>query len=207
MTTLHNDIMNWNFKRIAKNYAILAVVTTFAAGCLSIFLLWPQLSGAWSDMAQAGMPLAWRLEGLEEIMEGSLAGYSIGTVSAVSLGTRTLLLVMGLVLLALVAGYWLLVAVWLYQQAVRSDMNGVLWLLLGLVGNLAAAALFFASRHFLYAACDNCGGWSPKDAGYCRHCGAAMGSSCPVCGEPLRRNDCYCSHCGAVTHQSEEPAF
>lgn len=207
MTTLHNEIMNWDFKRIAKNYAILAVVAALVAGCLSVFLLWPQLSGAWSDMAQAGMPLAWRFEGLEEIMEWSLAGYSIGTVGAVSLGTRTLLLVVGLVLLALAAGYWLLVAGWLYQQAVRSDMNGVLWLLLGLVGNLAAVVLFIVYRSVTHVACDDCGGWSPKDAGYCRRCGAALGKNCPVCGEPLRRNDCYCSHCGAVTNQAEEPAF
>lgn len=207
MTTLHNELMNWDFKRIGKNYALLVVAAVVVAGCLGAFLLWPQLSGAWSYMTQSGVPLGWRFEGLEEMLEWSLAGYSVGTVGAVSLGTRTLLLVVGLVLLAIAAGYWLLVAGWLYQQAVRSNMNGVLWLLLGLVGNLAAVVLFFLYRHLLFVNCDDCGGWSPKHAGYCRHCGAALGRHCPVCGEAMGRNDHYCSHCGAVTTREEEPAF
>lgn len=204
MTTFHQEIMNWDFKRIGKNYALLSIVAVLAAACLSLFLLWPQLSQAATLFAESGGPLGWRLEALEETLEWSLAGYAVGSVGAVSLGVRTLLLVIGLVLLALVAGYWLLVALWLHQLALRSGMNGTLWLLLGLVGNLAAVAAFFVSRSLLRVECDACGSWSPKEAAYCRSCGSVLGNSCPACGQPMNRGDYFCSHCGTVTNRAED---
>lgn len=204
MTIFHQEIMNWDFKRIGKNYALLSIVAVVVAASLSLFLLWPQLSQAATVFAESGGPLGWRLDALEETLEWSFAGVAVGGVSAVSLGVRTLLLVIGLALMALAAGYWLLVALWLHQLAVRSDMNGTLWFLLGLVGNLAAVAVFFVSRSLLRVECDACGGWSPKDAAYCRHCGNVIGYNCPACGQPMNRNDQFCRHCGAVTNSSED---
>lgn len=70
------------------------------------------------------------------------------------------------------------------------------WALLGLVGNLAAVALFFAARSLLRTQCAGCGGWSAKASGYCRHCGTGLGDSCPSCGQSVAAKDIYCVRCG-----------
>lgn len=146
MKTLSQEIMALDFRRIGKNYALAAAVVLVVCVGLGAFLLWPQLGEAWALLAQGQGPLEWRLDTLEDAWEWSLAGYGGGALSAVGLGARTALLVSGLVLVAVAAGYWLLVALWLYQLANRAEMGGALWALLGLVGNLAAVALFFAAR-------------------------------------------------------------
>ncbi|MEE0206221.1 MAG: zinc ribbon domain-containing protein [Peptococcaceae bacterium] len=68
--------------------------------------------------------------------------------------------------------------------------------LVGLVGNLAAVALFFAARSLLRTQCAGCGGWSAKSSGYCRHCGTGLGDSCPSCGQSVAAKDIYCVRCG-----------
>ena len=160
MKTLSQEIMALDFRRVGKNYALAAVVVLVVCVGLGAFLLWPQLVEAWALLAHGQGPLEWRLDMLEDAWEWSLAGYGGGVLSAVGLGARTALLVSGLVLVAVAAGYWLLVALWLYQLANRAEMGGALWALLGLVGNLAAVALFFAARSLLRTQCAGCGGWS-----------------------------------------------
>ena len=149
MKTLSQEIMALDFRRVGKNYALAAAVVLVVCVGLGAFLLWPQLGEAWALLAQGQGPLKWRLDTLEDAWEWSLAGYGGGALSAVGLGARTALLMSGLVLVAVAAGYWLLVALWLYQLANRAEMGGALWALLGLVGNLAAVALFFAARSLL----------------------------------------------------------
>ena len=46
----------------------------------------------------------------------------------------------------LAAWYWLLTAAWLYRSAVNAGMNKSLWMILGLVGNLLAVAVFLIVR-------------------------------------------------------------
>ena len=52
----------------------------------------------------------------------------------------------GVLWLALLAYYWLLTAAWLYRSAVNAGMNKSLWMILGLVGNLLAVAVFLIVR-------------------------------------------------------------
>ena len=54
--------------------------------------------------------------------------------------------VAGVLWLALLAYYWLLTAAWLYRSAVNAGMNKSLWMILGLVGNLLAVAVFLVVR-------------------------------------------------------------
>lgn len=126
MKTLSQEIMALDFRRIGKNYALAAAVVLVVCVGLGAFLLWPQLVEAWALLAHGQGPLEWRLDMLEDAWEWSLAGYGGGVLSAVGLGARTALLVSGLVLVAVAAGYWLLVALWLYQLANRAEMGGAL---------------------------------------------------------------------------------
>lgn len=124
MKTLSQEIMALDFRRVGKNYALAAVVVLVVCVGLGAFLLWPQLVEAWALLAHGQGPLEWRLDMLEDAWEWSLAEYGGGVLSAVGLGARTALLVSGLVLVAVAAGYWLLVALWLYQLANRAEMGG-----------------------------------------------------------------------------------
>lgn len=76
-----------------------------------------------------------------------------------------------------------------------SEMNGLLWLLAGLGGNLFAAVLFILVRSYIRRKCSVCGHYVSKNANYCTECGArqmAVGLlSYAVRSEPemtLRRN-------------------
>ena len=193
MSVMKNDILTMNFKRTGKNYAIFAVVVTLLCGGLSLYLLWPQLTEVSQLLGQSGVG---HLDHVDDMLEWSLAGYSGAGITAVSLGARTALLVCGLIVLALAAGYWLLVALWLYQQATQAELGGTFWFLLGLAGNLVAVAAFLAVRSTFRVRCTACDGWSPKSDDYCHHCGASLGSVCPSCGAALKAGAHFCGHCG-----------
>lgn len=193
MSVLKNDILTMDFKRTGKNYAIFAVVVTLLCGGLSLYLLWPQLTEVSQLLGQSGVG---HLDHVDDMLEWSLAGYGGAGITAVSLGARTALLVCGLIVMALAAGYWLLVALWLYQQATQAELGGALWFLLGLAGNLVAVAAFLAVRSTFRVRCTVCDGWSPKSDDYCHHCGASLGSVCPSCGAALKAGAHFCGHCG-----------
>ena len=78
---------------------------------------------------------------VEDVLRASVTRPSAAAV--ISMGVTALLC--GLLALA----FWLLVAAWLYQAAVLSSMSGPLWAVLGLCGNVFAAALFAIVRSFL----------------------------------------------------------
>ena len=102
----------------------------------------------------------------------------------------------GLLCALAAAMYWLLIAAWLYQSAVLSGMNGFLWFLLGLCGNLLAAILFYLVRSFLRKKCSSCGHYSLKTAKYCTECGAALAAQCAECGATVCTNATFCPSCG-----------
>lgn len=190
MSTVHNEMMTWNFAQIGKRFLVLAVGAALVLGALNVWLLWPQLSETLALLPQA------HGDYLEDAWEMSLAGISGGALSVASLGARTTLLVSGLVGGAFSLGYWLLVAAWLYQQATRAQMNGVLWLVVGLASNLAGVLAFFIARNVLRAQCASCGEWNRKGDAYCSHCGDALEHGCPVCGAAIAKDAHYCSACG-----------
>lgn len=201
MKALLQDIMALDMQRIGKKLATAAILLFLIGTGCGIFLLWPQLGEAWKLLTQGSEPLAWRFEMLEDTFEWSLAGYDGGLISAVPLGVRTALVVIAAIFAVMAAVYWIFVALWLYQAATRAGLGGTLWLLLGLIANLAAVALFLAVRSLLAQRCERCGGWSLRNDDYCRHCGAALSESCPACGKPLASGDHFCAHCGQQAGQ------
>ncbi len=113
----------------------------------------------------------------------------------------------GALCLLLFAIYWIAVAACLYQRARVSKMNGLLWLLLGLLGNVMAALAFVVIRSFIRQKCPECGSWQMAGRWYCTQCGAETGRSCPECGDLCGLDDKYCSRCGkSFDEGSEETA-
>lgn len=100
--------------------------------------------------------------------------------------------------------FWILVAAWLYQAAVRSGMNGLLWLAAGIFGNVFAAIAFWIVRSFVRRKCPSCGSFQSAKAHYCSNCGTAMYKKCEACGELCTCGDKFCHACGKQLHENED---
>jgi hypothetical protein len=103
---------------------------------------------------------------------------------------------------------WIAVIVWVYKDAERRGMNGVLWALLVLIGNLIGLIIYLIIRtdtipesdeeeeEDTKLPCPSCK--KPVEPGYafCPHCGARLQEGCPKCGESVEANWKACPHCG-----------
>lgn len=132
--------------------------------------------------------------GVAEVFRG--AGHSIGGVF------RFIpLMLLPLALLAL----WVFVCVWVYRDAQRRGMNGLLWALLVFIGHVIGLIIFLIIRNesavrtqaACCEKCPNCG--KPVGAGftYCPHCGRPMKLVCPSCKKPVEAGWKVCPNCGA----------
>jgi hypothetical protein len=116
---------------------------------------------------------------------------------------------------------WLAVILWVYKDAERRRMSGLLWALLVFIGNLIGLLIYLIVRqdHPVWdepagratpspsaapgatekklPACPAC--QKPVETGfvYCPHCGAALQKTCPSCGKPKETDWKVCPHCGA----------
>jgi hypothetical protein len=100
---------------------------------------------------------------------------------------------------------WIFVIIWVYRDAERRGMNGVLWALLVFIGNLVGLLIYLIVRSDAPRAsrtsrpeqtCPKCS--KPVNAGfaYCPHCGAPMQNVCPGCGKKAEEGWKVCPHCG-----------
>lgn len=118
---------------------------------------------------------------------------------------------------------WIAVIVWVYRDAERRGMSGVLWALLVFIGNLIGLLIFLIIRqdHPLLdpccttaskttstsppatpraetkLACPSCQKPVEKSFVYCPYCSAALQHVCKNCGKPVEAAWKTCPHCGA----------
>ncbi len=205
MKKLQEKIMAASFGKLLKRWIIAVLCVTLLGGGASAALLAPQI-GQVITAAQSAHEQRDRWEhdfqnnvyDREEAHRDRLDAENIfysnvscpSTAAVISVGVTILLCS----LLALC--FWLLVAVWLYQAAVLSGMNGPLWGVLGLLGNVCAAILFAIVRGFLRKKCPDCGRWQDNKAAYCAACGGAMVRKCPACGADCPIGSRFCPACG-----------
>ena len=114
----------------------------------------------------------------------------------------TSLSILSLVLLVL----WIVVIVWVYRDAERRGMNGVLWALLVLIGNIIGLLIYLIVRSDVLPAsqrspstqtCPECNQEIGQGYAFCPHCGKRLkGGVCPACGKPVEPNWKVCAHCG-----------
>lgn len=100
---------------------------------------------------------------------------------------------------------WVAVIIWVYRDAERRGMSGILWALLVFIGNLIGLLIYLIVRaepgkappkELLSQACPKCK--KPVEPGFafCPFCGAAMQDCCPECGKPTKKGWKACPHCG-----------
>ena len=116
---------------------------------------------------------------------------------------------------------WFAVVLWVYRDAERRRMSGLLWALLVFIGNLVGLLIYLIVRQDhpcceepagspassppgaaadspkRPSACPVCQKPAEKGFAYCPHCGASLQKICPGCGKPADNAWKVCPHCGA----------
>jgi RNA polymerase subunit RPABC4/transcription elongation factor Spt4 len=109
---------------------------------------------------------------------------------------------------------WGAVLIWVYRDAEKRGMSGILWLLLVLIGNVIGLLIYAIVRSETPVrrpaqggpaeaavcppeTCGSCG--KPIAAGYvfCPFCGRSAKTACPACGKPVEAGWKVCPVCGA----------
>lgn len=91
--------------------------------------------------------------------------------------------------------YWIIVALWVYQSALKSKLCAPIWGIITLFTNLAGVLLYVIFRH-ANNACTFCGAVQPKGNIFCTECGKKIGLTCTECGHILKPGDSFCPKCG-----------
>jgi RNA polymerase subunit RPABC4/transcription elongation factor Spt4 len=109
---------------------------------------------------------------------------------------------------------WGAVLLWVYRDAQKRGMSGVLWLLLVLIGNVIGLLIYAIVRSETpvrrpasgggesaaccpAAACPSCGKALATGYAYCPYCGKSLTKTCPRCGRPVEEGWKVCPVCGA----------
>jgi hypothetical protein len=127
------------------------------------------------------------------------AAGSIWRITDISL-IRLPLLILPLALLAL----WVYVIVWVYRDAERRGMSGLLWALLVLIGNIVGLIIYLIVRSETAARpreastekCPGCGTDVARGFAFCPNCGTSLKPVCPGCKKPVDRSWKVCPNCG-----------
>jgi hypothetical protein len=97
----------------------------------------------------------------------------------------------------------LLIAIWVYRDAERRGMSGVLWLLVVLVAGIIGLIVYLVVRHdkpVPMAVPPYGPGWGAPPPGGAAPPTAppsAAGATCRSCGAPLEPGMTFCTKCGA----------
>jgi RNA polymerase subunit RPABC4/transcription elongation factor Spt4 len=94
---------------------------------------------------------------------------------------------------------------WVYRDAEQRGMNGVLWALLVLVGNIVGLIIYLIVRSEEFPqrtvsdstqSCPSCGKMVIKTYAFCPHCGARLQAVCPSCDKSVSSDWKVCPYCG-----------
>jgi len=100
---------------------------------------------------------------------------------------------------------WIIVIVWVYRDAERRGMNGVLWALLVFIGNLIGLLIYLILRSDnppltetteTEDLCPSCEKPVSSSYTFCPHCGKELQAKCPSCNKPVESNWKVCPDCG-----------
>ena len=108
----------------------------------------------------------------------------------------------------LIFAIWLIVILWVYSDAERRGMSGVLWALLVLVGNLIGLIIYLIVRAGNYPmqpasvpvggqiVCPTCSKPVREDFVMCPHCGVSLKEKCTSCQRNIAPEWKICPYCG-----------
>jgi hypothetical protein len=102
---------------------------------------------------------------------------------------------------------WLAVVIWVYRDAEKRGMNGLLWALLVFIGSIVGLIIYLIVRtepgtRLVNGAakepCPSCGQEVAAGFVFCPHCGFRVKPVCPSCQKPVDKSWKACPHCGTA---------
>lgn len=110
---------------------------------------------------------------------------------------------------------WGAVLIWVYRDAEKRGMSGILWLLLVLIGNFIGLLVYAIVRSETgvrrpngsgagpapppsgpAGRCPHCGKPVATEHAFCPSCGKSLKTACPACGKPVDPEWKVCPVCG-----------
>jgi len=174
-----------------KSIAIVIIIVVLALFAFrSIFFVMP--FGIFPGLARS-------VGNMGHSFRGSFDGF--GPLSAIPL------MILPVVLVVL----WGAVLIWVYRDAEKRGMSGILWLLLVLIGNVIGLLIYAIVRSETPVKrrtegpggsagpekCPGCGNAVATGHAFCPHCGKNLKRTCPACGKTIEENWKACPTCGA----------
>lgn len=89
--------------------------------------------------------------------------------------------------------YWVLLALYVYELARKSNLNPIVWGLITLCTNIIGLFVFLIYKQNAKT-CEVCG--YPKIGNSCVYCDNKVKYKCEKCGAEVNQSDYYCSKCG-----------
>lgn len=94
--------------------------------------------------------------------------------------------------------YWIIIALWVYQNARKSRLYAPAWGIVTLFTNIGGVLIYVIYKN-INGVCAFCGTVQSKTNLFCTHCGKKIGVSCPECGHAISFRDNFCPKCGHKT--------
>lgn len=126
--------------------------------------------------------------------DGSTKAYVISDPKTVQYGMTALKAAAAIAMLLFMI-YWIIVAMWVYQNAKRSKLSAPVWGIVTLFTNVAGVLVYIIYKH-INGICGFCGAVQSRGNIFCTVCGKKIGITCTKCGHFLKPSDSYCPKCG-----------
>lgn len=120
--------------------------------------------------------------------------YIISNPSTVAGGELTIKIVASVVMLFFMV-YWVLLALWVYQNAMKAKLRPLFWGIVVLITNIAGVLVYLLYKNG-NVTCPSCGTSQSKSHKFCTNCGSTIGKCCNQCGTHIAKNDLFCPGCG-----------
>ncbi len=98
--------------------------------------------------------------------------------------------------------YWLLLALWVYSNALRGGLAAPFWGIAVLLTNIIGVMVYELYKHS-NEICPYCGKVQQRSAVYCSGCGMQLKKMCANCGKAVGEDDRFCPECGISIEKRE----
>lgn len=120
--------------------------------------------------------------------------YIISDPTTMTTGILTLKIIATMIMLFFMI-YWVLLALWTYQDATKAKLYPIAWGMIVLLTNIAGIIVYLLYKRG-NVMCPKCETSQNREQLFCTNCGIKLGANCINCGGHIKKYDKYCSHCG-----------
>ncbi len=126
--------------------------------------------------------------------DGSTKAYVISNPQSVQYGMVSLKIAASVVMLLFMI-YWIIIALWVYQNARKCKLSAPVWGIVTLFTNIGGVLVYLSYKN-INGICGFCGAVQSRGNVFCTECGKKIGTTCTKCGHYLKSSDNYCPKCG-----------